>query len=326
MKNYKLENMFVLFEEDETTGERKFIGSGDDGNEYNRFYSLTNEQNDLHTLYIPRDDGSVFTIEDVCSFDDDYEDDGFILYQKENLGDTLNFAYLFEENRILELGTEEEDFYINNEDGKKLAAYISNNELIYFSFISYFILSDEYFFEIETGKFRIFSTNGYDTEEKTEEPFYSADDEKNGVTIFFEREGELYREIIRTENQIDFYNAYLKQDEISGNYELYGFKDGKPFLLGSGKIFQEINYNIRLDNLIWRMSSDDDWLLEYEPEEYKEPEPEPEYKQETQEIRQKEEQTDSPEQKTTVHGLDDSRYFSARNQSEKEKKPWWKIW
>ena len=321
MKTYELKNMFVLLEKDETTGECKIIGSNDDGDEYDKFYSLTDESNDLYTLYIPRDDGPIFTIEGVCSFDDYYENDGFILYQKESQnGDTLNFAYLFEENRILELGSEEDSFYINNEDGKKLAAYICNDTLIYLSFISFFTLSDEYFFEIEPGKFRIFNNI---SEEETEEPFYSVDDEENGVKIFFEREEELYREIIRTESQIQFHNAYLKKDSFNGKYELYGFEDGKPFLLGSGKTFQNIKENIRLDDLIWRMSSDNDWLLEYEPEKYKEP------KKPSEKIQQKEHQADHLE-KSTIHGLaaDDNRYFGAQNRSktEKEKRPWWKLW
>lgn len=330
MKRYELENKYVLIEKDETTGEQKIIGTGDDGDEYEKFYSLSNDENDLFTLYIPRDDGTVFVIEGVTGIDADYEDSGFILYQKKNQnGDELNFAYLFEENRILELGIEEDsgfysNFYINEEEGKKLASYIDDNELVYFSFISFFSLDDEFFFEIEPGKFRIFGS-----EEIDKQPFYSVNDDENGVTIFFERDGDLYREIIRTENQIEFYNAYLKQNEISGRYELYGFKNGKPFLLGSGKIFQEINGDVRLDDLIWHISSDDDWLLEYEPEKYEEPKQELKSELESRYESRQEEQHDNSDQnepKVTVHGLDDSRYFSAGNQSERKQKPWWKLW
>lgn len=333
MKKYDLENKYVLTETDETTGAQRIIGTGDDADEYDKFYSLSDDENDIYTLYIPRDDGSVFIIERVTWLDADYEDDGFILYQKKNENDDeLNFVYLFEENRIIELGSEEDNgFYINQEEGKKLAAYICDNELVYFSFISFFMLDDEYFFETEPGKFRIFSTASYGSpEEETKQPFHSVDDDENGVTIFFERDGELYREIIRTENQIQFHNAYLTQNEVNGRYELYGFKEGKPFLLGSGNIFEEINGNIRLDKLIWRETSEDEWLLEYEPDKYEEPKPEPESEPEPHyETRNQNWQSggmETNEPKVTVHGLDDSRYFGAGNKTEKEKKPWWKLW
>lgn len=338
MKNYELENKYVLTETDETTGAQRIVGTADDANEYEKFYSLSDDENDIYTLYIPRDDGSVFVIEGVTWFDADYEENGFILYQKEKDNendDELNFAYLFEENRILELGNSEtDDFYINDEEGKKLAAYIYENELIYFSFISYFKIEDEFFFETEFGKFRIFSVNNFygEPEEETEQPFHSINDGENGVTIFFQREGELYREIIRTENHIQFHNAYLKQNEVSGQYELYGFKDGQPFLLGSGKIFEINNGRVRLDRLVWPESSEDDWLLEYEPEKYEEPKPEPKPEPEPErkhyfEPEERSSDNAAPrEPKVTVHGLDDSRYFCAENQSEKKKKPWWKLW
>lgn len=328
MKQYDLESKYVLIETDET-GAQRIIGTGDDGDEHDKFYSLTNDENDLTTLYIPREDGTISAIEDVTWFDADYEDCGFILYQKNN--DEPNFAYLFEENRILELGNSKtDDFYINEEEGKKLAAYICDSELVYFSFISFFNLDDEYFFETEPGKFRIFRlAYSYSIpEEETEQQFYSVDDNENDVMIFFERDGELYREVIRTKSKINFYNAYVTQNEVSGRYELYGFKDGKPFLLGSGMKFEDNDESIRLDGLIWQQSSDNDWMLEYEPDKYEEPKPKFEREPESESGNrfEPEEQPNENEPKVTVHGLDDSRYFGAGNQTEKEKKPWWKLW
>lgn len=327
MKQYDLESKYVLIETDET-GAKRIVGTGDDADEYGKFYSLSNDKDDTHTLYIPREDGTVFVIEDVTWFDADYEDNGFILYQKKDESDNeLNFAYLFAENRVLELGTEDDGFYINDEEGKKTAAFIGDDRLVNFRFISYFKRDDEFFFETEPGKFRIFDdAYSYNTpEEIAEQPFYSVEDEENGVTIFFQRDGDLYRLLTKTKTEIKFHNAYLTQNEISGRYDLYGFKDGKPFLLGSGKAFDEINGNIRLDGLIWPESSEDEWLLEYEPNKYTEPEPIPEPQAEPGE---EEPQTASKqnEPKVTVNGLDDSRYFGAGNQPEKEKKPWWKLW
>lgn len=322
MKHYELENKCVLFKKDEKTGEQEIVAFGDCSEEYENFYSISNYEDKFSTLCIPLADHTILIIEKVTSFDADYEENGFILYQKDDEnGVELNFAYLFEENKIIKLGIKTNTcFFINEEEGKKQAAYTCDEDLCFFNFISYFEIDDELFFETEAGKLRIFSNGGrYYEPDEIKDVFHSVKDRTNDLRIFFQRDGELFKELIRTKTEIQFHNAYLKHNELSNVYELYGFKDGKPFLLGSGCKFEDIDGNVRIDNLIWLESNNNSWLLQYEPKEYVAPNPEP-----TQESSEESKIDD-----VNTKDVDDAncdRYFGTKNQPQSGKKPWWKFW
>ena len=273
MKQYHLERKYALIETDTATGKQRVVGTGNQGKQFMTFFSLSNIENALTTLYIPRTDGTLFVIEGVQSFDDDYKNNALIHYVRHD--NKLHYAYLFGENRVLELGRKKACFYIQDKRDKRFAFYIVDGELAHFRFISYFKLEDfkrdaTFVFEIEPGKFRIFDVpySRNTPLEKNENSFCAVTDSENDTVLFFRRNGGLYQKLAETKTLIQFDNAYLKQNKINGRYELYGFNDTEPFLLGSGKFFEEINGNIRLDGLLWRESSNDEWMLEYESEPY----------------------------------------------------------
>lgn len=329
MKTYELKEVFVLTETDDTTNEEKILFFGDDGSEYNRYYEIA--KNGSSVLCIPLENGELFTIEGVCSFEED-DNDHYISFTKEEGedGEEKEYLYLFDENIILALGsTRAGEFYLNDDGEKKLAVYTTDDGVVYFEYLDYFEEDDYIIFEVAPGKFRIFTDYDYNEPEEKEEEYLAVVTDE-GPTIFYRLNGETYEEIARETTLKAYNNAYLIQNSMTNKYELYGFENGCKKLLYSGKVRTDFYNGIIIDDKQWNECSDDCTLLYYVPEVYEpEPEPEPEptrqYQAEESRTQTKPEKTNKP---AGNNGWpeDEDRYFGGGSQNQPKKKKWWQLW
>lgn len=268
MKTFELKEVTVLVEIDDAANEEKILVSGDEGNEYEKFYEIIND--DVSTLCVPQANGNVFFIHNVVARYID-ENNDYLRYGKLINEEEISYIFFFEGAKEIQLGTKENgEFYFCEEQGKKFAACFNDNELTRFEYLRYLENDDHevIVFEVAPERFRIFSNDGYCEPKEKETEFVSICSENDDTVIFYWHNGKNYQEVARTETLCSYDNAFLIQNDKNGLYELYGFEDGKQILLYSGKDY-EVDYSqIIIDNLMWEDADDDGRLLNYTPETY----------------------------------------------------------